>query len=650
MPSAFEYDRAYVLGNRSLWSHDVSRFRIGLCVSILACYSMLLAGCSRITPTSVVPPKAASAVPAEPVTAALAPVELATDQPEPTSSPTVTASPIPTSTPIPSTATPSPTALQIIETPPATPVATDPLDTGVYAVIVKNPVNLRGGPDTGYDIVGEVISGQRYPVLARSENSDWWQIDANGTSGWVSASLVSIEGNGESLPIVAEEAQGAAESGVQAYETTLSIPTYPYAAFTEEVISTENRWTYRRFNQAAYEASNPQPLPWSYTAVVLENELLRITMLPDLGGRVYQVIFKPTGNNEMYENPVIKPSPWGPPEQGGWLAAGGIEWGLPVEEHGYVWGDPWGHITVPYDETRTGVTLFMPNQEDHLRAEVDVILRAGEAAFTLQPRISNPTGQAVDYQFWLDALLAPGPANRPGPNLRFILPTEQVTVHSRGDASLPEAQAAMAWPLYAGRDNSRLGNWTQFLGFFERPAAHGPFAAVYDEDADEGIVRVFPPAATRGSKFFALGWDNPTNPIAYTDDGSAYVELHGGVTPTFWDRATLAAGDTTSWQETWFPVAGIGGVSYADGNGAVHLRNGADGLEVGVFPIRSVAGRLLVAVDGQLILEEDVTVGPAQPFHRVLPVSDLPATGTVSVTLVDADSKPVLDYAQSLTQ
>ena len=438
----------------------MSRFRIGLTVYILAFCLILLAGCSRITPTPTAPPQAASAAPTEPAPAALAPTHLATDKPEPTLSPTVTSSPVPTSTPIPPTATPSPTALPTIETPPATPVATDPLDTGVYAVIVKNPVNLRGGPDTGYDIVGEVISGQRYPALARSENSDWWQIDANGTSGWVSASLVSIEGNGESLPIVEEETQGAAETGVQVYETTLSIPTYPYAAFTEEVTSADNRWTYRRFNQAAYEASNPQPLPWSYTAVVLENELLRITMLPDLGGRVYQVIFKPTGNNEMYENPVIKPSPWGPPEQGGWLAAGGIEWGLPVEEHGYVWGDPWGHITVPYDETRTGVTLFMPNQEDHLRAEVDVILRAGEAAFTLQPRIANPTGQAVDYQFWLDALLAPGPANRPGPNLRFILPTDQVTVHSRGDASLPEPQAAMAWPLHAGRDNSRLGNWT----------------------------------------------------------------------------------------------------------------------------------------------------------------------------------------------
>ena len=203
MPCAFESVRLVAPRNRMERSLDVSRFRIGLTVHILAFCLIMLAGCNRITPTTTALPQAASAAATEPAPAALAPTQVVTDKPDPTLSPTVTASPAPTSTPIPPTAIPSPTALQIIETPPATPVATDPLDTGVYAVIVKNPVNLRGGPDTGYDIVGEVISGQRYPVLARSENSDWWQIDANGTSGWVSASLVSIEGNGAYLPLVA---------------------------------------------------------------------------------------------------------------------------------------------------------------------------------------------------------------------------------------------------------------------------------------------------------------------------------------------------------------------------------------------------------------------------------------------------------------
>jgi hypothetical protein len=68
-----------------------------------------------------------------------------------------------------------------------------------------------------------------------------------------------------------------------------------------------------------------------FTLIVLENDYLRLSLLPELGGRIYQAVFKPTGHNIFYQNPVLKPSPWGPPEMGWWLAAGGMEWGLPVE-------------------------------------------------------------------------------------------------------------------------------------------------------------------------------------------------------------------------------------------------------------------------------------------------------------------------------
>jgi uncharacterized protein YraI len=517
---------------------------------------------------------------------------------------------------------------------------------GIAVVITGDAVNLRAGPGTSFAVVGQASSDQRYPALARSAAGDWWQIDVGGLAAWVSAGLARVEGDQAALPL-AELAPPppAAAAPVQVYEIELAIPTYPYAAFTSEAVDPQYNWSYRRFDRAAYEASNPQPGVVSYLGVVLENEYLRIVMLPELGGRIYQVIFKPTGSNQLYQNPVIKPSPWGPAEQGGWLAVGGIEWGLPVAEHGYAWGDRWGHITTSFGPDAAGVTLFMP-YADHLRADVDVILRAGEAAFTLRPRIVNPTAQAVSYQFWLDAMLAPGPNNQPGPNLRFILPTNQVTVHSRGDDFLPAAQEAMSWPVFDGIDYSRLGNWNDWLGVFERPAAHGPFAGVYDPDVDEGMVRVFPPAATPGSKIFAMGYAAPIDPAVYTDDRSAYVELHGGVSPTYWDQATLDAGGTYTWQETWFPVAGIGGVSYADGNGAVWTARQGDTLTVGLFPVRAVQGRVEVAIDGQIVLDEAVSVSPAQPWRRDLTLSGVPESGRVAVRLLDQLGVPVINYEQ----
>ena len=597
-----------------------------------------LAGCARSTPT---PEPTASSVPVAEATAIAATAT-------PVASDTPTASPEPP----PATATPSPApptatitaTLTATATPAATATATLP---AAFAVIVRNPVNLRGGPGQGFDVVGQVISGQRYPVLARNLAGNWWQIDVDGLAGWVSSDLVTIEGDRGDVAVVEAPVEPTALPPVQVYETTIDIPTYPYAAFTEEAVDELYGWTYRRFNRDAYQASSPRPYPWSYRAVVLENEYLRITILPDLGGRIYSVVFKPTGSNELYQNPVIKPSPWGPAQQGGWLAAGGIEWDLPVEEHGYAWADPWGYITNRTDPATASVTVFMPYQ-DHLRAEVDVTLRSGEAAFTIQPRIVNPTDKPVDYQFWINALLAPGPANTVGPSLRFLFPSEEMTVHSRGDETLPEPQAAMSWPAVNGVDLSRLGNWGQWLGFFERPAAHGPFTGVYDVDADEGMVRVFPPTAAPGSKGFGLGWTDPFDPALYTDGDTAYVELHAGVSPTFWDQARLAAGETFTWQETWFPVAGIGGVSTADGNGAVYLAPVAGGLAVGFFPRSAVSGRAALTLDGVELWTEEVSLDPAQPLYRTIETTDLATGQRVTATLFDQTESAVLHYELTL--
>jgi uncharacterized protein YraI len=521
-----------------------------------------------------------------------------------------------------------------------------PTDAAPAVVVAVERINLRSGPGTGYQVVGQAVVGQRSPILGRNASGDWWLGDLEGSEAWLFAALVTVEGDASAVAVRADvptASAAVASSPVRVYETSLSLPTYPYAAFTQDAYDPRFDWSYRRFDQQAYEASNPLPVPQTYRLVVLENEYLRVTLLPELGGRVYQVIFKPTGSNEMYQNPVVKPSTWGPAQQGGWLAVGGIEWSLPVEEHGYAWGEPWGVSVLPATGDQAGVTVFMPDQ-GHLRAEVDVLLRAGEAAFTLRPRLINPGDRPLTFKFWLDAMLAPGPGNTVGPGLRYLFPSQEMTVHSRGDVILPAQGEPMSWPLFAGRDYSLLGNWNKWLGFFERPAAHGPYAGVYDGAADEGIMRVYPPDVARGSKGFGLGWLEPIKAGNYTDDGSAYVELHGGLAPTFDDQITLAAGQVVTWEETWFPVAGIGGVSHADADGAVLLEPAPDGLRLGVYSVRPLDGHILLTVDGQVLLEDTVRLSPDRPFRRVLPLSEGLSGRGVVLALLDAASLPVLHY------
>ncbi len=96
-----------------------------------------------------------------------------------------------------------------------------------------------------------------------------------------------------------------------------------------------------RFDYDRFRTEAPAAEPRTYRAVVMENDYLRIVILPELGGRIWRVIHKPSGNDLFYHNAVVMPSPWGPTDMRGWFALGGLEWDLPVAEHGYDWGVPW---------------------------------------------------------------------------------------------------------------------------------------------------------------------------------------------------------------------------------------------------------------------------------------------------------------------
>jgi hypothetical protein len=449
-------------------------------------------------------------------------------------------------------------------------------------------------------------------------------------------------------PTVDTSLTPATMATVATYIITETIATYPFKDFWHQEQNATLNFPYSRFDRAAYLASNPQPTPQDYPLVVLENDYLRLTLLPDVGGRLYQAFFKPTGHDEFYQNSVLKPSPWGPTEQGGWLAAGGMEWGFPVPEHGYEWATRWGYIVLPRDDEVT-ITVF-DGGRDRVRALVDITLAAGESRFTVHPRVENPTAIAASFQFWLDAMLAPGGTNHTAADLEFIFPANQMTLHSTGDATMPPERQPFSWPVFNNRDLSLLGNWTQWLGFFENPAAQGNFMAVYNHSADEGMVRVYPSDVARGAKSFGLGWGaNAIAPSEYTDDDSAYVELHGGLTPTFWDQAELAAGAAIDWTETWYPVAGISGLVYADENGAINLHKEAGGLRVGLFPVVPAQGVLQVLLDGQTIFSQDVTLKPDAPFNQVMALpAGAPTHARIRLTWMDASGQALMDYEQEM--
>jgi hypothetical protein len=443
---------------------------------------------------------------------------------------------------------------------------------------------------------------------------------------------------------------------VNVREGQVTIPTYPYADFTTTAWNETFNLPYAILDWQAYESSNPVPQDVVYRTLEMENEYLKLTFLPDVGGRLYEILYKPTGHHETYRNPVLKPSPWGPAEQGWWLAAGGLEWCLPVEEHGYEWGVPW-QLAASRDLHSANVTLRDAPEDASgddcgalcrtVRATVVVRLESGASDFTIQVHLENLTDAPLDVKYWTNAMLAPGGQNAPSAGLRFVLPdaASEVTVHSRGDESLPGYNERMSWPVFDGVDYSRLGNWNRWLGFFEDPAM-GDFIAVYDENYDEGLVRVFPAAVAQGAKGFAFGWDDPIHAINWTDDGSSYIEVHGGPAPTFDDSVTLPAGGHLQWTETWYPVAGLGGLCYANETAALNLEAGDGQAHVAVGVSRPWSGDVVLQLDDQALWRQGVSLVPGQPFRQAVLLGDAAlSSGRLALRLETPDGEIVAEYS-----
>ncbi len=441
---------------------------------------------------------------------------------------------------------------------------------------------------------------------------------------------------------------GPRPGAVTVRQGQVTIATYPYARFLTQGWNETFHMPYAILDRAAYDASGPVPVEVTYRTLVVENEYLQLTFLPEVGGRLYEVIFKPTGHRQTYRNPVLKPAPWGPAEQGWWLAAGGFEWCLPVEEHGYEWGVPW-QIATDRDATGVTVTLRDSQAHDRVRAIIAVRLEAGAGYFTLRPRLENPTAAPLDVKYWTNAMLAPGGRNAPSADLRFVLPqaVTAVTVHSRGDDRLPEPDRRLSWPLFGDVDLSRLGNWNRWLGFFEDPAV-GHLIAVYDEGYDEGMVRIFPPEVARGAKLFAFGWNDPIPADNWTDDGSSYVEIHGGPASTFADSVTLPAGGHLQWTETWYPVAGLGGLRYANEVAALNLSVAGERVQVAAMTTRAWSGVALLLLDGQERWRQEVSLLPGEPFRQLLSFDGALQGGRLTFRLEAPDGTVVAEYRTDL--
>ncbi|MEM7346099.1 MAG: DUF5107 domain-containing protein, partial [Chloroflexota bacterium] len=428
----------------------------------------------------------------------------------------------------------------------------------------------------------------------------------------------------------------------QVYETTITLPTYPIWDYLIEQQDPLYNMPVLYLNRVAYDAAAPAVTSIDYKGIVIENAYVTLTFIPELGGRLYSAVVKSTGQEIFYQNPVVKPSRYGilqPVEANWWLAVGGMEWAYPTQEHGYRWGVPWDYELT---ETATHTTITLSDTAPgRVGVIVEVTLPHDSAAFTVAPTLTNAGAESVPIQFWLNSALALSPDTM-SPNTQFIVPVDDIVIHSRGGSGwqLPDARETAPWPQVDSWNLGDYNQWADYLGFFV-PNMAAPFMAAYNPDTDLGVARLVQPGAVVGNKLFAFG--SAFYDRSYTDNDSQYFEIWGGVNTGFWpeDDVQLAPDQSLQWQEQWWPLAQLGGLTWANQQVAIDVtQHEDDTTTLSALFSQPTQGQLIISADDSPVLAESFNGRPDTPLRWDFSTKTIP----LHIQIIDDTDGILLDY------
>ena len=371
-----------------------------------------------------------------------------------------------------------------------------------------------------------------------------------------------------------------------------------------------------------------------FSAWVLENEYLSATLVPEFGGRIISLIYKPTGHEQLYRNPL------GVPYQidtnvfyYNWLMVyGGIFPTFPEPEHGKTWFMPWTFEVV--EETEQSVTVAMSYTDDSenklaphayntgvtgLKVTFFITLQAGRAALDTQIRIENPGSERVRYEYWTNTTLAPGsdPADpRTTDSAEIIAPVHFIKIPSYWQNIAAQEKRTGLNEVYEWDALREFRNWADMGIAYAYPNMGAVnFWGVINHENEEGIFRIADNSITPGLKIWT--WGFPQTATLDPQDGSnearPYIELWAGVTQEFWQRTQIGPQAILQFDEIYSPSVGLSNVTHATSDFLVNFSAKApDQVLLEVFSLNpGWEGEAVILLDGDVLLLEPLEFDPA---------------------------------------
>ncbi len=360
-----------------------------------------------------------------------------------------------------------------------------------------------------------------------------------------------------------------------------------------------------------------------YQMLYLENEYVRIGILPELGGRVFEAVDKTNKYDFVYHQHAIKPALVG--MIGAWIS-GGIEWNIPHHHRATTLLPVQSKIEEHADGSKT-VWVGELELRQRMRWAVGYTLHPGSSVLECSLRIINRTPLPNTMLCFANV------AVHANDNYQVIFPpsTQYVTFHGKNQFT--------TWPIattrFNGADFTRGVDVSWYKNHYEANSMFAwnyedDFFAGYDHGKQGGIVSVADHHIVPGKKFWTWGngpygkmWDK-----ILTDDDGPYIELMvGAYSDNQPDYSWLQPFETKSFQMNWYPIRDIGGTKNANLDAAVNLDISTDKdakkrtAKVGFYTTAAHKQATVMLKAGEkVLLEEKCDIDPGKPFVKEIAI------------------------------
>lgn len=367
--------------------------------------------------------------------------------------------------------------------------------------------------------------------------------------------------------------------------------TYPFSD-PDPIAAPQKLYPYFRFDGFTHQSIEKE-----WKAVILENDYIRVQVMPEIGGKIWSAYDKVNKRDYIYNNDVVKfrdiamRGPW---------TSGGIE-----ANYGII-----GHTP----NTSTPVDYCMKQNED---GSVSCLIHAfdmlSRSNWTLEIKLEKDKGYFSTKSFWTNANAVEQPyytwmnlGVAAGDDLHFVYPGNQYIGHD-GDAH--------PWPIdSSGRDLSTYkGNAFGSSKSYHVLGVHSKTFGVYYADQNHGMMRYALREDKLGKKIFlwSQAGDGQIWEELLTDKSGQYVEIQSGrlfnqnvssssLTP--FKQIGFAPYQSDVWTEYWMPFAGIGKPEDVQLSAAISLQKKQQQLLISIDPKRSLQDTVrLLDIQGNIL-------------------------------------------------